>query len=121
MAKIAKYFSAKEFRCPGSGILFVDPDLLDMLDRLRELMGEPVYITSGCRSPEHNAKIGGSAASQHITTELTPCRAADIKAVGANRKYRLVQSAIDLGFGGIGVYKTHIHLDTRDMPVMWRG
>jgi uncharacterized protein YcbK (DUF882 family) len=121
MDMIAKYFSAKEFRCPESGILFVDSELLEQLDALREKLGQPLYVTSGCRSPEHNAKIGGSSKSMHITTTMTPCRAADVRARSAKQKYMIVKYALELGFGGIGVYATHVHLDIRDNEAMWVG
>jgi hypothetical protein len=48
-----------------------------VLDPLREHFGSPVFISSGFRSPELNARIGGSATSAH----LHGC-AADLK-VGA--------------------------------------
>lgn len=118
---ISKYFSAKEFRCPESGLLFVDPELLNLLDKLREKMGKPCLVTSGCRSVEHNAKVGGSGMSYHITTKMVPCRAADIKATGGNFRYKLIEYAIELGFGGIGIYDGHVHVDVREDAVMWRG
>lgn len=36
------------------------------LDRLREYMGSAVIVTSGFRSPEVNARVGGSKASAHL-------------------------------------------------------
>jgi uncharacterized protein YcbK (DUF882 family) len=48
-----------------------------VLDPLREHVGVPVRITSGYRSPRHNAVIGGSPRSQHCRGE-----AADIKVHG---------------------------------------
>jgi uncharacterized protein YcbK (DUF882 family) len=121
MSMLSKYFSEKEFRCPGSGVLMVDPDLLKALDELREIMGEPVYVTSGCRSPEHNKKVGGSDNSYHVTTDLRPCMAADLLVKTGHHRYRMIEAAIRAGFGGIGVYSNHIHVDVRDDLVMWRG
>lgn len=119
MDKIAKFYTAKEFRCPESGILYVDSELLTMLDELRRRMGKAVYVTSGCRSEEYNAKIGGSPRSRHITKKGQPCTAADIACVKAGYRYELVKHAIDLGFGGIGIYEAHVHLDTRNIATMW--
>lgn len=36
------------------------------LDRLREYMGSAVIVTSGFRSPEVNARVGGSKTSAHL-------------------------------------------------------
>lgn len=121
MAKISKYFSAEEFRCPETHILFVDPELLLMLDALREAIGHALYVTSGCRSEEYNAKIGGAERSRHITKRTQPCTAVDIKCRSSAMRYQLIQLAMELGFGGIGVYKHHVHLDNRETPTMWWG
>ena len=36
------------------------------LDRLRDYMGSAVIVTSGFRSPEVNARVGGSKTSAHL-------------------------------------------------------
>ena len=48
-----------------------------VLDPLREAVGRPVRITSGYRGPALNARIGGSATSQHSL-----CEAADLQVPG---------------------------------------
>ena len=54
----------------------------NVLDPTREALGGPVEITSGYRTPQTNALIGGSKTSQHMTGE-----AADIKGrVGRTRR-----------------------------------
>jgi len=121
MDMISKHFSVKEFRCPSSGILYVDPEFLATLESLRELMKEPMVVTSGCRGLEHNNKVGGSIKSYHITTPLSPCRAADISVPNGHYRFKLIELAIKVGFTGIGVYVSHIHLDNRQVAVVWRG
>lgn len=54
------------------------------LERIRAIAGYPIFITSGYRSPQINALIGGSKGSQHCAGE-----AADIVCPGLG-------SAIDL-------------------------
>ena len=56
-----KYFNYEEFDSPdiqGSGQL-MDPELLDMIDKAREIYGKPIHITSGYRTEDHNRKVGG--------------------------------------------------------------
>lgn len=50
-------------------------NLAQGLERVRSLVGSPIVITSGYRSPELNRKVGGSKNSQHMFGE-----AADIVA-----------------------------------------
>jgi uncharacterized protein YcbK (DUF882 family) len=49
----------------------------DLLDPLRSDLGAPVRVTSGYRSPEVNAAVGGSKTSRHMRG-----LAADIKVKG---------------------------------------
>ena len=37
-----------------------------LLEKVRELLKKPIYVTSGYRSPELNARIGGSPKSAHL-------------------------------------------------------
>lgn len=50
----------------------------NVLQPLRDYMGEPVIINSGYRSPELNKKVGGVRDSQHLIGE-----AADINCKGS--------------------------------------
>jgi hypothetical protein len=66
-----EFFSEKELGCKGTGVVKLDPRFAVALPELRRAWGEPVIInaTQGsiCRTPEHNAKVGGNANSLHMT------------------------------------------------------
>lgn len=49
----------------------------DGLERIREIVGGPIIITSGYRSPHLNQAIGGALSSQHVLGQ-----AADIRVPG---------------------------------------
>lgn len=51
--------------------------LLIAVNKLREIWGKPMLVTSGLRSPEHNKLIGGAPSSAHLTAEA--CDFADPK------------------------------------------
>ena len=74
-AYLSPHFRVQEFRCKdGSDPVFVDTALVELLEQLRAHFGKAVTITSGYRTPAHNAKAGGSRFSQHLYG-----RAADIR------------------------------------------
>ena len=115
MAKL-KYFEPIEF-VMGEMVVFdrMDETLLYMLDELRDDVGEALHINSSFRNYEYNDKIGGSPNSQHIHG-----KAVDIACDNSVLRHNILASAMSIGFTGIGVAKTFIHLDNRDtIPVVW--
>jgi zinc D-Ala-D-Ala carboxypeptidase len=59
-------FSPAEIACCGDGSIKVCEDALDCLQALRDLMGKPMIVLSGYRSPQHNRRVGGAPASKHM-------------------------------------------------------
>ena len=59
-------FRVREFACKGSDVVLIDDELVVLLQCIREHFGKPVHITSGYRTAEHNAAVGGSKSSQHL-------------------------------------------------------
>ena len=53
-----------------------------LLEPMRELAGVPLRITSGYRTPQHNAEVGGAENSDHLYRDLSA--AADFKIVALN-------------------------------------
>ena len=115
------HFTIAEFACKGSGRLLVDPVLLDKLETLRAALGEPLIVTSGYRSPVYNAQVSHTGAVGPHTTG----KAVDISIRGADA-LKLVGSAIQAGFTGVGVSQKgatrFIHLDLMggpSRPMIW--
>lgn len=61
----------KDQKCPPEYEDNLDA-LLYSLNEFRDAYGKPMIVTSGYRSPEHNALIGGAKNSSHLR-----CQAAD--------------------------------------------
>lgn len=61
------YFSESELACKGTGIIRLDRRFAVELPYLRHEWGEPLTLTSVCRSPEHNKQVGGHPHSLHLT------------------------------------------------------
>ena len=108
MTPHVRNFERHEFACAcGCGFDTVDAELLYWLQRIRDHFDRAVHVTSGCRCPEYNRRVGGSAESQHLKG-----RAADIVVDGIPA--HLVQElAEDYKLPGIGKYDDFTHIDTR--------
>ena len=101
------YFTDKEIECRcGCGFKGVQPPFLYKMNDLRHYFGSPIHPTSFCRCAGHNAKVGGSVTSSHPKGW-----ACDILIPSELGKYKLLIAAGKVGFRGIGIGKTFIHLD----------
>lgn len=111
------HFSVAELacRCGGrfcNGEYWHDAGFLDALEALRAEAGRPLIITSGHRCAQWNAAVGGAPRSQHKQL------AVDIALRGHDR-HALRAEAERLGFTGVGLARTFLHLDRRARPVRW--
>ena len=110
-----RYFVWAEFDCKHTGLNDMSPAFIHRLDDLREACGFPFRITSGYRDRTHPVEARKSTPGTHAQGI-----AADIAVLTGAHKYVLVQEAINLGFTGIGIAKTFVHVDTRNStPVIW--
>ncbi len=105
-----KYFTIAEFDspdAPGSGVN-MHPDLLELLDEMRAIYGKPIVITSGYRTPQHNASLGKNASkdSSHLKG-----LAVDIAIENSNQRYEIIRIAMLLGIKRIGTGKGFVHID----------
>jgi len=119
MGDISKNFDKSEFVCKcGCGKYNLNPVLLDALQRLRDYIGYPIYINSGCRCEKHNKVVGGVKNSLHVRG-----KAADIR-VDELSPQELAKSAMEIKEfrdGGIGIYTNFVHVDVRGRKARWRG
>ena len=102
-------------RCGGrfcAGEYWHDPDFLDALEVLRAEAGRPLVVNSGHRCAVWNTYVGGARFSLHRSI------AADIALAGHDR-HTLLDAAGRLGFTGLGLAKTFLHLDRRPRPARW--
>lgn len=96
----------------GEGI---SPRLMHVLDAIRSVIGQPIYVNSGYRCPVHNANVGGVPNSQHVDGT-----AADLTYDGIDVDY-LARVAEECGADGIGKYWSQgfVHVDVRGYSARW--
>lgn len=116
--KLSANFRVKEFACSdGTDPIFISPDLVKVLQKIRSHFGKAVTITSAYRTPAKNKACGGTAYSQHLYG-----MAADIKVKGVTpKKVAAYAEKLLPNSGGIGIYKTFTHIDVRKTKARWNG
>lgn len=108
--KVSKHFRAKEFACKDRcKFVLMSKTLLQLLEGLRERIGEEIYVNSGFRTPEHNKAIRGAPLSYHQYG-----MAADIRAKTKSPKelYDILDEML-AGWGGLELHDTFVHVDVR--------
>ena len=125
--QLSPSFRVREFACKGSDVVLIDDELVVLLQCIREHFGKPVHITSGYRTVEHNAAVGGSKSSQHLLGQAADFYAEGVPvATVAAYAETLLPSR-----GGIGRYPKDaahpkrmtgwVHIDTRTNKSRWKG
>lgn len=124
MGNLSQHFDKQEFDCKGNGCCdktaVINPILVDALEQLRLLAGgKQIRINSGIRCKKHNELIGGAKDSFHVK-----CDAADVeppKGMTPDKFAELAKKIPVFKNGGIGIYKSWVHLDVRGFKARWRG
>lgn len=116
--QLSTNFKVKEFACKdGTDTIFVDSELVEILQKIREHFGKPLIINSGYRTEAHNKKVDGATYSQHKYG-----KAADIRITGVSPKeIGAFAETLLINRGGIGVYSNFTHIDVREVKSRWKG
>ena len=88
MGDITTNFDRSEFACKcGCGYDNIDVSLVLDLQRIRNRLGRPIIVTSGCRCEKHNAAEGGSYLSDH-----TKGLAVDIAVANSGERFDILEA-----------------------------
>ena len=111
MGDLSEHFNTSEFACScgcgfGASLGDVSQDLLELLEDIREEVGGPLRINSGCRCANFNDEIGGASFSRHTTGE-----AADISVQGGWHRHKVQKAAHMFDAEGVGTARSFVHVD----------
>lgn len=110
--KLSEFLRAED-PMPAPWILDNIYRLANRLQVIRDLIGKPLLINSGYRSPAHNQAVGGAPQSQHMNGI-----AVDIVVTGMPAKE--LQALLKNWSGGMGCYQHYTHLDIRPQKARWQ-
>lgn len=115
---LSSNFKVKEFSCKdNSDVIFIAPELVEVLQKIRTHFGKALNINSAYRTPTYNKKVGGATYSQHLYGT-----AADIRINGvAPKDIATYAETLLNGTGGIGIYSNFVHIDIRKEKSRWNG
>lgn len=116
--KLSENFKVKEFASTdGSDPIFIAPELVEVLQKIRTHFNKAVRINSAFRTVTRNTAVGGAKYSQHLYGT-----AADIVVAGVS-PLKVAEYAETLmpNTGGIGRYSTFTHIDVRREKARWNG
>lgn len=92
-----------------------------MIDEIRRLLGHPIIVISGYRSPAYNTCVGGASSSLHVDFNALDFRSRHGSPSTWAQIARDVRRSDTRFKGGIGVYSGFLHIDTRGYEANWTG
>ena len=99
----------------------VEPDLIEIAEKIADDVGYQLFITSGYRSPSRNKSATGAKKSQHLLGRALDIR---MKNKTVEERNKFIRVAVKHGIKGIGLYfpskisqSDFIHIDIKQGPL----
>lgn len=108
--QLSQNFKVSDFRSQGSDVVLINPELINVLEKIQAHFGKKIKITSGYRTPKLNKSLedtGAAPNSQHMYGN-----AADIQIPGVTPR-EVCDWLNPWHPGGLGLYARFTHVDVR--------
>lgn len=126
--RLSPHFVLAEFHCKDAQRTAVPAAALPALQRLVSDVLEPMRakfgtctVHSGFRTDAKNAEVEGATSSQHLYHRTPNDVAADVTFATGNPSQWADEGERLLPQGGVGRYKTFVHVDNRQGQARWKG
>jgi uncharacterized protein YcbK (DUF882 family) len=113
-------FASADGTAPSGEVLKNLTELAKNLEVLRKHIGQPIRVTSGFRSREHNRKIGGAVNSFHVLGMASDIQVAKMSPEQVAKAIELLIAEGKMKEGGLGIYRTWVHYDVRGTKARWK-
>ena len=122
--KLTANFSKSEFESKDGSPMPLDvlqniQVLAEQLQVIRNEISKPISITSGYRSPNHNARIGGAKHSFHVRGMAADIQVAGMHPMDVKKVILKLMNEGKILKGGLKAYKSWTHVDTRGEIVLF--
>ena len=107
--RLTENFVSTEFKSRTYPVIFIDTELVKILQGIRNALGKPINVSSGFRTETHNKSVGGSKNSAHLMG-----KAADIWVAGTSaRDVARIAAALYGRTIAIGCHEkeNYVHID----------
>ena len=98
--QLTPHFKRSEFACKCGGKYCsprwanISPQIVEICEVIREYVGHPIRVSSGCRCPKWNEKQGGVANSEH---EVGAAADLHCDAIGSEKLFKAIQELYKAG------------------------
>lgn len=121
---LTKNFKKAEFDSKDNAPMPLDvmqnvQKLAEQLQVLIDYLGKPIKITSGYRSPNHNARIGGAKHSYHVKGMAADIQVKDIQPKEVKKLIVHLMNEGKIIKGGCKAYTSWLHYDIRGEVVLF--
>ncbi len=113
-------FASADGTAPSGEVLKNLTELAKNLEVLRKHIGQPIRVTSGFRSREHNRKIGGATNSFHVLGMAADIQVSKMTPEQVAKAIELLIAEGKMKEGGLGIYRTWVHYDVRGTKARWK-
>ena len=113
-------FASADGTAPSGEVLKNLTEIAKNLEVLRKQIGQPIRVTSGFRSREHNKKIGGATNSFHVLGMASDIQVDKMSPEQVAKAIELLIAEGKMKEGGLGIYRTWVHYDVRGTKARWK-